>query len=81
MTTKKLCIQCMDAVSGQTGSFLAEPEVGRNIAFSPIFDGLVALFGWCRKNGWEESYHPEFPVGVYKFTGDLNICLLTEKLL
>lgn len=67
MSLAKLCIQCVDANSGELGTFLAEPIQGANRAVSPVFAGCVELFRWTKVNGWAEApMNSDFPVGLYQ---------------
>jgi hypothetical protein len=50
----KEAIQCTTR-DGKTGSYLFDPEVGQQEAFSPVFACLVELYTWCRLNGWKHQ--------------------------
>jgi hypothetical protein len=46
----RINVQCTDAISGETGTFLADAH---HHALSPIFSSLAYLFPWMRDNGWK----------------------------
>lgn len=63
-------IECVEAVSGELGSFLYQrisPD-GKAIAISPIFSHCRFLFDWVRENGWKpvSSHFNSGSVGTYK---------------
>ena len=46
-------VQCNDAASGETGSYIAEKTT--KAAMSPVFPSLAELFPWMRANGWKQD--------------------------
>jgi hypothetical protein len=62
-----LAIQCKTP-EGEVGDFLYEPD--SFVPVSPVFECLVALFAWCRENGWKSVGYDEVlrergPCGTY----------------
>lgn len=55
-TQYRVCVQCVDKVSGETGTFLGDTE---HHALSPLFDSLAGLLPWMRDNGWAMDEHVE----------------------
>lgn len=49
------CIQCKDAISGNTGTFAYRADAPKFTALSPVFPSLVEFYQWAKELGYQSK--------------------------